>query len=85
MTRWDPPTFTFAESAHPPADKTPTQRALPAALLTPQDVATLLSVELRWIYRHASEWPFTRKLGRKCLRFDPVGLRKWIDSRKPGD
>lgn len=82
MSRWDPPTFTTPGTEQTPVDKAPPQRAPFAALLTPQDVAALLSVGVRWVYRHAHQWPFTRKLGRKCLRFEPVGLRKWIDSRK---
>ena len=82
MPRWEPPTFTFTDSQDQPEAKTLYQRAPFPALLTPQDVALLLRVELRWVYRHASQWPFTRKLGRKCLRFDAVGFRKWIDSQR---
>lgn len=53
----------------PPADR----------LLKPEDAATLLEVEVRWLYRHHKEFTFTRKLSRKVLRFHEAGLREYIE------
>ncbi len=36
-----------------------------------------------WLYRHAKQLPFTRRLSRKCTRFSEVGLRRWVATKKP--
>ena len=53
------------------------------ALLTPEQAATLIGVNRRWLYRHAEKLPFTRRISRKNLRFSEAGLRRWLASRKP--
>lgn len=50
-------------------------------LLTPAEAANLLGVTPRWLYRHARRLPFTRRLGRKTLRFSAVGLRRWQEQQ----
>lgn len=49
-----------------------------ARLLTPEEAAARLGVEVRWLYRHHKQFTFSRKLSRKCLRFDPAGLQDYI-------
>jgi predicted DNA-binding transcriptional regulator AlpA len=58
-------------------------------LLTPEEAAEILNPaansanSVRWLYRHANKLPFTRRIGRKNLRFSEAGLRRWIAARKP--
>ena len=49
-------------------------------LLNPEEAAALLGVSVRWLYRHAAKFTFTRKLSRKVLRFHEAGLRRYMDS-----
>ncbi|MBI1796747.1 MAG: helix-turn-helix domain-containing protein [Candidatus Eisenbacteria bacterium] len=51
-------------------------------LMTAAEVATLLGVSVRYVYRNAHTWPFTRRISRKCLRFDRSELRRYVASRK---
>jgi predicted DNA-binding transcriptional regulator AlpA len=51
-------------------------------LMDPQEVAKLLSVSEDWLYHNAHKLPFTRKLGRRLLRFSYQGMLKYIDSKK---
>ena len=46
-------------------------------LLTVEDVATRLSVTEDYTYRHADQWPFTRRVGRH-LRFSARALNEWL-------
>lgn len=48
-------------------------------LLSVEEAATLLGVTVRWLYRHAGEFTFTRKLSRKVLRFHEAGLRLYME------
>lgn len=48
-------------------------------LLTPEEASALLGVTVRWLYRHAGQFTFTRKLSRKMLRFHEAGLRRYIE------
>ena len=52
------------------------------ALLTATEVADRLGVAKRWVYAHASELPFARRLGEGTLRFDPRGLDRWLKTRR---
>jgi predicted DNA-binding transcriptional regulator AlpA len=52
-------------------------------LLSPKEAAEILGQDVRWLYRHANELPFTRRISRKNLRFSEAGLRRWIAARKP--
>src|SRR5262245_28216320 len=56
----------------------------PSALETYLDVrsaAARLGLSPDWLYRHAARLPFTRRVGRRTLRFDPVALDRWMASR----
>ena len=50
-------------------------------LLTPEQAAAILGMSTKWLYRNAPKLPFTRKLGRKTLRFSQVGLQKYLATR----
>ena|SRR5215831_8227808 len=50
-------------------------------LLTPQEAAEMLGQTVRWVYRHAPQWTFTRRLSRKCLRFPENALRRYAMAR----
>ena len=51
-------------------------------LLKPQEAAEILGQTVRWVYRHAPQWPFTRRLSRKCLRFPENALRRYAAARR---
>jgi len=43
--------------------------------------AKLLGMSVKWLYRNAPKLPFTRKLGRKTLRFSHLGIQKYLATR----
>ena len=51
-------------------------------LLTVEELAQRLSVTPDYVYRNASQWPFTRRLSPKMLRFSEAGLRRWLAIRR---
>ena len=53
-------------------------------LLTADEAAAILDVNIRWLYRHAAKLPFTRRISRKNIRFSETGLRRWVAAKKPG-
>lgn len=57
----------------------PISTPAPDRLLTPEEAAALLGVKVRWLYRHAVDFTFTRKLSRKVLRFHEAGLRRYVE------
>jgi len=50
-------------------------------LLTIDEVAQQLSVSKDWVYRNGKKLTFSKKLGRKMVRFSEVGLQKWLKER----
>lgn len=50
-------------------------------LLSVQQAAKRLGVTTDWLYRHASELPFCRRLSRKQLRFEAAGLDAYLATR----
>ena len=56
-------------------------RAEPERLLPPAETAARMGVTVRWLYRHASALPFTKRLSRKVLRFSEAGLLRYIATR----
>jgi len=61
----------------------PQQTAQPEEeLLTAEQAAALLSVSVDWMYRHAPDLPFTKRLSRKALRFSKSGLMRWRAGRR---
>ena len=51
-------------------------------LLTIDEAAATLRVSPRWLYRHAKNLPFSRKLSRKVLRFSRAGITRWLATRR---
>jgi hypothetical protein len=51
-------------------------------LLTADEVARRLGVRVRFVYDNADDWPFTRRLGPRTLRFSERGLRRYIETRR---
>jgi len=56
----------------------------PDRLLTPSEAADRLGVTVRWLYRHAPQLPFTRRLSRKMLRFSEAGLSRYLGGKQRG-
>ncbi len=50
----------------------------PLGLIDVDETARRLGVDRTWVYRHLEELPFAVRLPGKALRFDPVGLEKYI-------
>jgi predicted DNA-binding transcriptional regulator AlpA len=51
-------------------------------LLTVDEAAARLRVSPRWLYRHAKDMPFARKLSPKVLRFSRSGITRWLASKR---
>ena len=47
-------------------------------LLTAREVAQRLGCSIRYVYSHAGDYPFTRRLGDRMVRFDREGLGRWL-------
>jgi hypothetical protein len=60
------------------------EEASPAAdrWLTAEQAAPLLGVTVRWMYDHAKNLPFAKRLSRKCLRFSESGLVRYRDRQR---
>ncbi len=52
-------------------------------LLTAEELADRLRTTVRYVYRNASKWPFTRRLGRKKLLFSEAGLTRYLEQTRP--
>ena len=50
-------------------------------MLDVNEAAQRLGVGVRWLYRHADELPFTRRLGTRTLRFSEEGVDRWLATR----
>lgn len=51
-------------------------------LLDVETVAERLDVSERYVYDHADDWPFTRRLSSRKLRFSERGLYSWLQTRR---
>lgn len=51
--------------------------------LSAQEAARRLGVSLPYLYKHAPEYPFARRIGRRVL-FSARGLEAWNGGRRPG-
>jgi excisionase family DNA binding protein len=52
-------------------------------LLDVQEAAARLGMSTDWLYRHARQLPFTRRVGRRALKFDSASLDRWVAQRRP--
>src|SRR5262249_32695880 len=53
-------------------------------LLDVKAAAARLRVSTNWLYRHARHLPFSRRIGRRAVRFDAAGLARWAAARRHG-
>lgn len=60
-----------------PADQAAHVEA-PDRLLTAREVARRLGVSPKWVYSHHAELAFSRRLGKKALRFSERGLDRHL-------
>jgi helix-turn-helix protein len=51
-------------------------------MMTVAEAAALLRKQPRWVYRHAKQLPFVKRLSPKALLVSEAGLRKWIEQRR---
>ena len=51
-------------------------------LISVNEAATLLHMPKDWLYRHASDPPFTRRLGGRTLRGSDRELQRWLANRR---
>lgn len=65
------------EALGPEAPTAPDNGA-PDRLLTAKETAQLLGVSTKYLYTHADEYPFTRRLGKKTLRFSAKGIERFL-------
>lgn len=50
-------------------------------LLNVPELAEVLHVDERWVYRRADSLPFTKRLSDRTLRFSRRGLERWLAAR----
>ena len=53
----------------------------PDRLLTVKQAAPILGMSEDWLYRNADRLPFTRRTGRRTLRFSERGLTRYLADR----
>jgi len=66
----------------PKPSEVPTSALPDSDLLTITEAAALIKMSPRWLYRHARNLPFTRRISRKALRFSRSGLDRWLAVRR---
>jgi predicted DNA-binding transcriptional regulator AlpA len=66
-----------------PPERTPSgSMPVEDRLLTPSELAERMNVTIRWVYRHANDWPFTRRLSRRMLRFSEAGVARFLAQKR---
>jgi len=63
------------------ASPSPAGPPAPEWALTAAEAARKLGKSRRWLFEHAAELPFIRRVSRKTLVADEAGLKRWIASR----
>jgi predicted DNA-binding transcriptional regulator AlpA len=53
----------------------------PDRLLTVKQAAPILGMSTDWLYRNADALPFTRRTGRRTVRFSERALRRYLAER----
>ena len=59
-------------------EPSPAPAPVPDRLLTARQAADRLNTTARWLYRHADDLPFARRLSAKAIRFSEAGLERWL-------
>jgi predicted DNA-binding transcriptional regulator AlpA len=55
----------------------------PDRLITVKQAAPVLGMSIDWLYRNADRLPFTRRTGRRTLRFSERSLKRYLADREP--
>jgi predicted DNA-binding transcriptional regulator AlpA len=63
------------------AEETPARAKEPDTLLDVAEAAKRLGTSEDWLYRHAGELPFTKRLSERQLRFSSRGIDEYIRRR----
>src|SRR5262245_8333593 len=50
-------------------------------LLTAEEVGRRFGLSTKQVYRRCGSWPFTRRVGKRTLRFSERGLRQWMTAQ----
>lgn len=50
-------------------------------MLDSEEVAEILGVSERYVWDHKDDWPFTRRISPRKLRFSERGLYRWLETR----
>ena len=50
-------------------------------LLNVEEASERMGMSTDWLYRHAKELPFTKRIGPRQLRFSEAGIEKYIKNR----
>lgn len=69
----------WARLSAPPEDAS--SGGKPDRLLDVGAVAEILDVAPRYVYDHADDWPFTRRISPRKLRFSEQRLYRWLETR----
>lgn len=56
--------------------------ALPEEPLSADEACRMIGKSRRWLFGHAKELPFVRRVSRKTIVCDPVVLRRWLANRR---
>jgi hypothetical protein len=51
-------------------------------MMTADEAAVVLHHDRRWLYRHAADLPFVRRVSRKSFLCSEIGLRKWLAAQR---
>jgi hypothetical protein len=51
-------------------------------MLDPDQIAAALGQTRRWVFRHAGQLPFIRRISRKALVGSESGLRRWREAKR---
>lgn len=67
-----------------PTSATATEAPEPGRLLTPEEALGLMGGALsrKWLLRHTKGRSFRRDHGRKVVRFEESGLRRWWSAKR---
>jgi predicted DNA-binding transcriptional regulator AlpA len=72
----------LAEPQEPATALTPETSGSDDIWLSAAEVAAELGCSVKFVYRHAKQWPFAKRLGTRSYRFSQSGLRRWRTRQK---
>ncbi len=69
--------LSIASESHGPSPRTPADRTIGA-----DEIAAILGVNRRFVFRHAKELPFIRRVSRKALAASETAVRRWRETQR---